>query len=325
RSQIGRTGQGVAVLPETDPTVRSRSRSPGERPLTRVGWPDRPRRRRLPCRTVPLLPPRSRRPFGHCGTRSPLTPSRHRHRHTVAPRDDSVITMQTDVLGFPYEQRTIDLGRDDEGPVVATLVRRRASTPTRRAVLWLHGLADYFFQTHVADFFGDRGYDFYALDLRKSGRSWREHQTPNFCRSLDEYLPDLDQAAQIIRHDDGHDTLVVMAHSTGGLIASLWVHRRRSARLVDALILNSPFFDLNLPWLISRPAMETALRLSRYQPYRVIPRPVYPVYGESLHVDFRGEWSYDLSWKPVGGFPIRLGWLGAVHAAQRRLRAGLSI
>ena len=69
----------------------------------------------------------------------------------------------------------------------------------------------------------------------------------------------------------------------------------------------------------------TALRLSRYQPYRVIPRPVYPVYGESLHVDFRGEWSYDLSWKPVAGFPIRLGWLGAVHAAQRRLRAGLSI
>ena len=112
--------------------------------------------------------------------------------------------------------------------MVATLVRRRASTPTRRAVLWLHGLADYFFQTHVADFFVDLGYDFYALDLRKYGRSWREHQTPNFCRSLDEYLPELDQAAQIIRHEEGHDTLVVMAHSTGGLIASLWVHRRRA-------------------------------------------------------------------------------------------------
>src|SRR5690606_42055901 len=138
-------------------------------------------------------------------------------------------------------------------------------------------------------------------------------------------LPGPAPAAPCIRHEAGQDPLVAMAPPTGGPIASLWVQRRRSARLVDALILNRPFFDLHLPWPISRPAMETALRLSRYQPYRVIPRPVYPVYGESLHVDFRGEWSYDLSWKPVGGFPIRLGWLGAVHAAQRRLRAGLSI
>lgn len=233
--------------------------------------------------------------------------------------------MQTDVLGHPFERRTLDLGRDDEGPVVATLVRRRAAAPTSRAVLWLHGLGDYFFQTHVADFFAELGYDFYALDLRKYGRSWLPHQTPNFCRSLSEYLPELDQAAHIIRQEEGHDTLVVMAHSTGGLIASLWAHRRRAARVVDALILNSPFFDLSLPWLISRPVVDTAVRLSQHQPYRVIPRPVYRVYGESLHVDFRGEWSYDLTWKPIGGFPIRLGWLGAVHAAQRRLRAGLSI
>ena len=142
--------------------------------------------------------------------------------------------MQTDVLGYPFEQRTLDLGRDDEGPVVATLVRRRASTPTSRAVLWLHGLADYFFQTHVADFFVDLGYDFYALDLRKYGRSWLRTRLPTSAAACDEYLPELDQAAQIIRHDDGHDTLVVMAHSTGGLIASLWAHRRRAARLVDA-------------------------------------------------------------------------------------------
>jgi hypothetical protein len=34
--------------------------------------------------------------------------------------------VETDILGAPYERRTIDLGSDDEGPVVATLVRRRA-------------------------------------------------------------------------------------------------------------------------------------------------------------------------------------------------------
>jgi len=47
-------------------------------------------------------------------------------------------------------------------PVVATLVRRRATAPTRRAVLYVHGFNDYFFQTHLADFYIDHGFDFYA-------------------------------------------------------------------------------------------------------------------------------------------------------------------
>ena len=104
-----------------------------------------------------------------------------------------------DVLGPPYERHTIDLGTDDEGPVVATLVRRRADKPSRRAVLYVHGFVDYFFQTHLADFFVEHGWDFYALDLRKYGRSLLPHQTPNFCRSLTDYYPELDEAARIIR------------------------------------------------------------------------------------------------------------------------------
>lgn len=72
-----------------------------------------------------------------------------------------------DVLGEPYEATTFDLPVDDEGEVVATLVRRRAGGPTGRAVLYVHGYVDYFFQTHLADHFAARGWDFYGLDLRK--------------------------------------------------------------------------------------------------------------------------------------------------------------
>ena len=82
--------------------------------------------------------------------------------------------METDVLGAPYERRTIVLADDDEGEVVGTLVRLRAAGPTKRAVLYVHGFVDYFFQTHLAEFFTARGYDFYALDLRKYGRSLLE-------------------------------------------------------------------------------------------------------------------------------------------------------
>lgn len=244
--------------------------------------------------------------------------------HGVAP-GRTVAFVEPDVLGPPYQRQTIDLGTDDEGPVVATLVRRRAERPTGRAVLYVHGFVDYFFQTHLADFFADRGWDFYALDLRKYGRSLLPHQTPNFCQDLSDYFPELDAAAKIIRADDGHDTMLAMGHSTGGLITSLWAHARRDAGIIDGLFLNSPFFDLNAPWLVRRPLAAAVARLGRRAPHLVIPFGLGTVYGESLHADHHGEWSYNLSWKPLAGFPVRAGWLNAIRNAQRQLRAGLAI
>ncbi|HYN97004.1 MAG TPA: alpha/beta hydrolase [Pilimelia sp.] len=233
--------------------------------------------------------------------------------------------MDTDVLGPPYECETLDLGRDDEGPVVASLVRRRAEQPTRRAVLYVHGFIDYFFQTHLADFFVARGWDFYALDLRKYGRSLRPHQTPNFCRSVTDYYPELDAAARLIRDRDGHDTLLVNGHSTGGLITPLWAHDRRDAGLVDGLFLNSPFFDFNVPWFVRRPVVAAVSRAGRGWPYRVIPLGLSAIYGRSLHAAHGGEWTYDLAWKPLTGFPLRAGWLQAIREAHMRVRFGLDI
>ncbi|MBO4207596.1 alpha/beta hydrolase [Micromonospora echinofusca] len=233
--------------------------------------------------------------------------------------------MEPDVLGAPYERHTIDLGTDDEGPVVATLVRRRAERPTGRAVLHVHGFVDYFFQTHVADYFTARGWDFYALDLRKYGRSLLPHQTPNFCRDLSDYFPELDAAAEIIRGGDGNRTLLVTGHSTGGLITSLWAHARRDAGIVDGLFLNSPFFDFNAPWFVRRPLAAAVSRLGGRSPYRIVPLGLRPVYGQSLHAEHHGEWTYDLAWKPLGGFPVRAGWLAAIRRAQQQLRAGLAI
>lgn len=233
--------------------------------------------------------------------------------------------VETDVLGWPYERHTIELGSDDEGPVVATLVRRRAQTPTRRAVLHVHGFVDYFFQTHLADFFVERGWDFYALDLRKYGRSLLPHQTPNFARSMTDYFPELDEAVRIIREQDGHDQLLVSAHSTGGLITSLWAHCRRERGMIDGLFLNSPFFDFNLPWLMRRPLMSMVLAVSGGKPYRKMPVASLGLYGKSLHADHHGEWTYDLAWKPILGFPVRMGWLEAIRRGQRKLRSGLAI
>ncbi len=104
-----------------------------------------------------------------------------------------------DLLGPPYTAETIELPDDDEGSVVATLVHRPAQRTTDRAVLHVHGFADYFFQTAYAEWWTERGYDFYAVDLRKYGRSIRPHQTPNYVSDLHEYFPELDAAWDQVR------------------------------------------------------------------------------------------------------------------------------
>lgn len=233
--------------------------------------------------------------------------------------------MEIDVLGAPYEARTIELPDDDEGRVVATLVRRRAPRESSRAVLYLHGFNDYFFQTHLAEYFTAAGWDFYALDLRKYGRSLLAHQTPSFARSMAEYFPEIDEALRIIRTEDGHDTVLLNGHSTGGLIGSLYAHARGAARPFDALFLNSPFLDFNTRWLIRRPLAPFLSGIGVLRPYRAMPYSGPGVYGRSLHASLDGEWDYDLAWKPVSSIPARYGWLRGIRNAQLRVRRGLRI
>ncbi|WP_327105176.1 alpha/beta hydrolase [Nonomuraea glycinis] len=218
-----------------------------------------------------------------------------------------------------YETTVLRMPPDFEGEVVATLLSRRAGS--RRAVLYLHGFTDYFFQDHLADHYLNHGVDFYALDLRKYGRSLRPHQTRGLVRSVTEYFPEIDQAVQIIRQD--HDELTLNAHSTGGLIAPLWADRVRGRGLVQGMVLNSPFLDLNvpLPLRLAADLLQTPLSYTR----RPLPLGISTVYGESLHRDHHGEWDYDLELKPLGGFAVHAMWLAAIRRAQRRLHAGLSV
>ncbi len=233
--------------------------------------------------------------------------------------------VETDILGAPYQRRTILLPPDEEGDVVATLVSLKAPSPSRRAVLYLHGFIDYFFQTHLAEFFTGRGFDFYALDLRKYGRSLLAHQTPNYCRDIGEYDAEIEAALKIIREEDGHDTVLLNGHSTGGLIGALYAHAVRGSGRLQGLVLNSPFFEFNEP-----PAKRTLLPpiirlLARVSPKTVIAPGVETVYGTTIHADYQGEWSYDLAWKQLNGFKAYAGWVSAISRAQRRLQRGLAI
>ena len=235
-----------------------------------------------------------------------------------------------DILGEPYVAETLELPADEEGEVVATLVTRRAVTSgrasTHRAVLHVHGFNDYFFQTVAADFWVARGYDFYALDLRKYGRSLRPHQTPNFVTDLADYFVELDEALERVSGRDGHDEVVVSAHSTGGLVAALWLDARPShASRVRGLVLNSPWLDLHGSLLLRTAGTRVIDRLGARQPERELPRSVTTLYGRSLHRDHGGEWDYDLAWKPLESWPVRAGWVRAVRRGHAAVRRGLSL
>lgn len=237
------------------------------------------------------------------------------------------MTWVEDCLGDAFEARTLPLPPDrynGHGELVATLVRRRLPG-ARKAVLYVHGFNDYFFQDHLADFFVGLGYSFYAVDLRRSGRSLRPGQVPSMVGSIADYFTELDEAVRIIRQEDGHRVVVVNAHSTGGLTTSLWAHKHRGSGVVDALTLNSPFFDLPAHWVLRRVAPLALAPVGQRWPFQALPTGLSGVYGQSIHIDARGQWRFNTEWKPLEGIPIRLGWLLAVTHAQRRLRRGLCV
>lgn len=231
--------------------------------------------------------------------------------------------LEPDVLGEPYLAETITLPPDDEGPVVATLVVRRAAKPTGRAVLHVHGFCDYFFQTAYAEWWNDRGYDFYALDLRKYGRSLRPHQTPNFVADLREHFPEIDAAYLRVAERDDHDHVVMSAHSTGGLIVSLWANERRHA--LAGMVLNSPWLDMQGGPVMRGVGTTIVKQVGARQPMRTIPRTIEGHYAASLHSDHDGEWTFNLDWKPLGSFPVTFGWLRAIRMGHDELHAGLEV
>ncbi|WP_296494401.1 alpha/beta hydrolase [Rhodoferax sp.] len=223
-----------------------------------------------------------------------------------------------------FEQTTLTGLTAADGPADAVLVRRRCNSADSKAVLYVHGYVDYFFQTHLADFYNQAGLHFYALDLRRHGRSLRGHQLPNHTSDIDEYLQDVDAAVNVLRTAEDIDWLLLNGHSTGGLVAALYAHRGPLRSAVSAVFLNSPFLDMNLPAWQQRFLEPLLAALGRWFAQLKIPATA-SIYGQSLHADHHGEWRYNTDWKPVAGFPIFAGWFRSIHRAHAEVARGLSI
>ncbi|GAB3801741.1 alpha/beta hydrolase [Humibacter antri] len=242
---------------------------------------------------------------------------------------------QPDVLGRRFEQRTLPLGAEAGSDVVATVVRYRRAPrlePWLPAagtdVLYLHGWSDYFFQTELAEFWWRQGARFYALDLRRYGRSLRPGQAPGFVTDLQTYDEDIAAALAVMGRTDaggGHPSrpLILMGHSTGGLTLSLWAARHPDA--AAALVLNSPWLEFQTG-SAGRGLLQPLIELQA----RVAPEGRLPVvdlgfYTRSVAADELGEWTYDKRWRPQRGFPLHPAWLRAVLAGHAQVARGLGL
>lgn len=255
-------------------------------------------------------PPMGEPPEGHPGSVGAWLPDEHLAGFET-------LTLPLTVEALPEE---------GDGPLIGTLVRR--SDPSlrahERAIVHVHGWNDYFFHGHVADFYESQGVAFYALDLRRYGRSWCDPQLRGYITSLEDYADELDAALTVVAAE--HPMVLLGGHSTGGLVVTLYAADRPG--ILAGLVLNSPWLDM---WV--SPALTSMLRpvlsqWSRRNPTSPLPLPdsdETPFYARAMHTTYGGEWDYSLDLKQERGDHPRVGWLRAVVHGHRRVARGLSI
>lgn len=233
-------------------------------------------------------------------------------------------TYQPDILGNGYQQLTLNFADDYDGKVVATLVRKKAAQSTKKAVLYVHGFNDYFFQKEMAEQFNQHGYDFYALDLRKYGRSKLPHQTLYYVRDLREYDAEISKSLEIISQEN-HNQVLLAGHSTGGLITTLYAAHYPDHRLVKALWANSPFYDFFKSIIEKKVGIPLLSEFGKRFPNAKFPSGLNPWYVPSLHKKFHGEWEFNLEWKPESMPFVQLCFVHAIHEAQKEIHKGITL
>ncbi|ALV43401.1 lysophospholipase [Pseudarthrobacter sulfonivorans] len=241
---------------------------------------------------------------------------------------------QPDILGAGFEACTFEAGGEDGVQRTATLVRFRpakepAATGRRRTVLFLHGWSDYFFNVDLAQFWTHSGYEFYALDMHNHGRSLRPETPGGYVANLADYDAEIEAAIAIIRADthtpepEAKASLTLMGHSTGGLVAALWVSNHPGA--ASQLVLNSPWLEMHGSSLVRRAASTMVGPVARFRPEAVLRLPERGFYWRTISSSADGEWPLDDRFRPPMAFPLRAGWLSAILAGHTKVARGLDI
>lgn len=218
-----------------------------------------------------------------------------------------------------YESRYVNQGVAFDGPCRSTIIRKLNPAGSKRAYLYIHGFNDYFFQSEMGERFIDSGYNFYAVDLRRYGRSLEEWQYPFNIRDIREYFADIDSALVQIRRD-GNTDITLSGHSTGGLTVSYMAACRGDEIGVDRVVTDSPFLEWNFNTLYRKLLIPVVSLWGRISPDFKIKQSHCDGYAYSLLKQYHGEWQYDTLWKMIYSPPVTSSWIHVINNTQGRLR-----
>lgn len=256
------------------------------------------------------------------------------------------MTWQADILGDGFESCAFQARGEDGVERTATLVRfvpptlggtASAVPDRRRVVLFLDGWSDYFFNVELAQYWNQKGFAFYALDMHNHGRSLQPDAPGGYVADLESYDAEISKAIGVLGSDSGRlngssrttpgatapPSLTLMGHSTGGLVAALWVSRHPGA--ASQLVLNSPWLEMHGSSLVRSAASTMIGPIARINPEAVLRLPEREFYWRSISKSAEGEWDLDDKYRPPMAFPVRAGWISAVLAGHSKVARGLRI
>lgn len=217
-----------------------------------------------------------------------------------------------------YEARYVNQGEAFDGPCRSTIIRKLCGNSSRKAFLYVHGFNDYFFQKEMGERFVDSGFNFYAVDLRRYGRSRQPWQYPFNIRKQEEYFADIDSAIAQIRKD-GNTDITLGGHSTGGLTVAFMGAMKGNDVGVDRIVTDSPFLEWNYNSFMRNFAIPTISFLGKMFKNAKIKQSQCDGYASSLLKEYYGEWTYNTDWKMIYSPPVTYSWIGAINSAQNRL------
>ncbi len=256
--------------------------------------------------------------------------------------EKSLSKVETDIeLGEPYRVYPIETNPDSQRVFRSTLVEypfnsspradAQDNASLRGIILYVHGYNDYFFQKELAEKADSAGFAFFAIDLHYNGRSYVSDEPRSDMRNIKEFYAELDVAVELskkIAVDDyeeaEHIPYVIIGHSQGGLISSLYVNDRSDANFA-ALVLNSPFLEMNFNWFMRKIGLPLISEIALFLPDFAVGTTGDPNYAYSLLKREKGEWEYNENVKSVTRPTQYLGWLRAIMNGQERVHSKLKI
>jgi len=256
--------------------------------------------------------------------------------------EKALSNVQTDMeLGEPFRTYPIETNPDSQQVFRSTLIEYPFNSSPRAdsldnvslrgIVLYVHGFNDYFFQKELAEKADSAGFAFFAIDLHYCGRSYVSDEPRADFRNIKEFYAELDVAVELskkIAVDDyeeaEHVPFIIIGHSQGGLISSLYVNDRSDEKFA-ALVLNSPFLDMNFNWFMRKIGLPIIADIALILPDFSVGSTGNPNYAYSLLKSEKGEWEYNENLKSRSRPNQYLGWLRAIMNAQKRVHSKLKV